>query len=759
MEELVIFRDRQELQAADLNNMQTYVDDAIMDVVMDAITTEKMFVGLGVTKKSATEITVASGRLWDGSTGKRYAKSASEDVSVYSYLPVSDEKYLNISVIGQETSTDQEPRDYLTDLTSGTTEPKSLYMTTAREVAIQITAGLESSSPQKPDAPTSYTTIAYVLLSTSGIQSIELASNKNLMQLYDVYQTVLTLAAWIASATPKLASLMSDMANLAAKINSIRSPKLVTQLAADVALIREELALPTNYTEYEADNFLDPGESDTANALYHALVQEGVRFPWAGLTEQQLALFNPYETGIQNFNGLIIPAHTLVARLQTTGVAGTLLLSQYQYQTVTSRQCTRTRVRTTYSSAYTYCTNGSSWGKTDETTVVEQVFEGTVPDGISLGDSNYTEYLGEVQHNDNHQWLTARDVWVHAWLETYWVVDSTTNTIQGSITAQTILNSQNGWLRKIGLTFAAKASDGAVNLLLCNCTSDGLPNLHRVIGSAVVQPADIKVDGTETLFELAQPVFLAPGARYALVLVTAGAHSVNLVEGTEYSQGTLFYSTDGQYFQGDFTKDLQMSLYFAQFSNVRTVINLTPISLAEGIVGFDILSEQIVPSATSLVLQYQASGTGDWTSIEAGTADALLGLPAMCNLRAVFNGSQDIMPGLGLSGSKMRANRPGTSFRHLSTLRTLGTASSDIDVILRLENWDATKHACTVTLLADAVTYTGTVSDETLDDGIIRRTVNFTPATPLSHYQIVIEGTTSTALKCYHVASRMDVAK
>lgn len=38
MEKSVIYRDRQELQAADLNNTQTWADEALRHVVMDAIT-------------------------------------------------------------------------------------------------------------------------------------------------------------------------------------------------------------------------------------------------------------------------------------------------------------------------------------------------------------------------------------------------------------------------------------------------------------------------------------------------------------------------------------------------------------------------------------------------------------------------------------------------------------------------------------------------------------------------------------------------
>ena len=70
MERQVIYRDRQELQPADLTNAQTFADEALRNVVKDAITGERNIVGMVVNQKSATEIEIAPGRLYDGSTGK-----------------------------------------------------------------------------------------------------------------------------------------------------------------------------------------------------------------------------------------------------------------------------------------------------------------------------------------------------------------------------------------------------------------------------------------------------------------------------------------------------------------------------------------------------------------------------------------------------------------------------------------------------------------------------------------------------------------
>jgi len=758
MEKLVIFRDRQELQAADLNNIETYADTAFAHIVMDAITSERMFVGLGVTQHSATEIDVAAGRLWDGVTGKRYAHDASETISLFSYLPVSDERYLNIAVIGQETDTDQEPRDYLTDLTSGTTEPKSVYMTTARQVAILITAGLESTGPQKPDAPTGYLTTAYVLLNPSGIVSIELASNKALMRLYDVYQTVLTQADWISAAAPKLSSLQTDIAALAAKLAKLATASpLLLKVVADVAEIMEREQLATNYKDYEADVYLDKGQSLTSNANFYARVEEGVRFPWAGQTEQQISLSNPLNTDVATYNGLLLPANTKKARLSLSGYVANLSLSQYAYVPQNLRLLTRTIRRTRYSATQCVCSNGASYSDASTASVVEEVFEGTLPAGVSLGNTSGTTTSVDAS-NPQHIWTRTQNYWVDTWSENYWGVDSTTHTVSGSMVAQTFLNSQNGWLRSVGLTFKTVAADGAVNMYLCNVSDTGLPLLSEAIASATVAAADLKSSG-ETAFEFASPAYLEPGKRYALVIITAGAHSVALVDGTQYSQGTLFYSTDGQYFDGDLESDIMMSLYYAAFTSARTVVEFAPISLSDGMAAFDILAQTIVPGSGSLTFQYQPTGDSNWYDIADGTADKLLGLPAMCRMRGVFLGSTDAMPGLGLSGSKLRACRPAKTFHHSSTLRSLEAASTDIRVILLLEGWDATKHTCACSLLSGGATIAAASHvDEVVTDKSIRRTFLFAPAAGISSYNIVIDGTTTTALDCYHVAKRIDMA-
>lgn len=755
MERQVIYRDRQEVQAADFLNTQQFTDESIQHLVLDAITAERMFVGLTVTTPSATEIEIAPGRLWVGDEGKVFRKDQAERISVFSQLPVQDKRWLTVSVIGQEQETEVQPRDFLIDLQSGQTEPSAVAMEMQRLAVSHLTAGLESSDPQQPEPPTGYTVIAKVLLNTGGVESIELAENKRLMRLFEVWQQVKSNADWITLTDPKIISLISDLARLAKLVKGMAYMDMLTELARDVGLLKDLANLPDNYVSYGADNFLDKEESDHEDTEYYARVEEGIRFPWAGLTQLQPELFNPYATEVENFTGLILPAHSDVVRLSLLkNYSGSMAIGQYQYQTQEMRVGTRTRSRVRYGPTREVCTNAENW-RNGANSAVGEVFNG--------GDGTYKVQDRWGEHN-GHAWMRVQKYWVDTWSETYTYWVTVDHAIQGSQIAQTFLNGQNGWLKAIDLYFEKVAADGIVYLHLCE-TDLGLPNPKRCLGSTSLTAANLKKRPTATMFEFEQPIYLEAGKRYAILVTTAGDHEVATVQGTEYTHGTLFHSTDGAYHQGDLTKDLMMRHWYAKFKNPRTTVELSTISLAEGIADLDLLAEAIVPESSELIIEYRKEGSGAWYALIPETADQLLGLPAMLHLRAVFVGSRDLMPGFYLPGSRLGAGRPATTFKHISTNRILSQASENIDVILRLEAWDEAKHGCTVKLLSGGSTYThASVNDVVIANAAIptiRRTVNFTPAagTGISDYQIQVEGTSSTALEIFHVAQRMDVAK
>ncbi len=758
MERQVIFRDRQEFQAADMESLQSFVDQSLRHLVSDAITGERMFVGLTVTSPSSTELEVAPGRLWDGPEGKVFRKDQAERISVFSHLPVSDQRWLAVSVIGQEVEDDIQPRDFLVDLQSGQTEPRAVAMERRRQVVVQITPGIESPAPDKPEVPTGYTLVAYVRLSTSGVQEIEPAENRQLMRLFETFQQAKANAEQLQRIAPLIASITTELSNLSKQLAALQHQADVTELAADVALIKDRLELPDDYTSYGGDLFLDPEESDTENTEYYARVEEGIRMPWAGETEQQPALFNPYASEVKNLDGLILPDFDEVVRLRVGGKSGELAIGQYQYQTHEMRQGTRTRTRIRYGPTREVCTNGVGWrqGGYD---FVKNVFEGPA--------HGYQELERYGEHNGHH-WKRIRKYWRDTYQETYWYVETVTHTINGSQIAETFMAPSSGWITGVNLYLTKPATDGVIYLHLMEVAL-GMPNRMRCFAAAEAAPGDLQTHPRPTYFRFAQPVYVAAGERYAFTVTTAGDHKLATVQGTQLGSGTLFHSTDGAYYQGDFTKDLMFDLVYAEFKTARTAVELAPLSLSGGIADLDLLMEATIPEATELIIEYQKSGDSNWYPVAEGTADQLLGLPALLHLRATFVGSRECMPGLALPGSRFRAARPATSFRHISRSRILAASSEDIDVILDLEAWDGDKHTCTCKLLSGDKSYEpDSTSDQARSYTVagevvpaLRRTFNFKPepGTGISQYQIQIEGSTTTALQYFHVAKRMDIAK
>lgn len=751
MERKVIFRDRQELQAADLTNVENYTDEALQHIITDALTAERQIVGLQVIAKSATEIEINPGRLWVGDSGKIYSLDSKQTISIFSYLPVQDKKWLCISVYGQEVDVDNQPRDFLIDLQTGQTEPRAVAMERKREIVSHITAGLESPDPQKPEPPTGYTIIAYVLLGTAGIEDIQLAENKRLMRLFDVNERVKDMEGWKAIAQPALSTLTSDVAALAERMNSIRGFDMIYSLAADMAILKEKENLPDTYSYYGADHYLDNDESEIGDQEYYANVDEGVRFPWAGQNQSQIALFNPIESQVRQYSGFILPAFNEELRITTRGFAGDIPISQYQHQTYQLKQGTISRTEIKYGPTRTVCTN-NDWWRSGQYDPINRIF---VRNGETY-EVEWDEMRGPRATTSLPVFVRIRQFWHTTIVIPYWYGVTTTHNINGSQIAQTFLNAQNSWLTKVGLYFTAKDTQGIVHLHLCE-THNGVPNLKRCIGRASVNPADIKIHPVQTVFEFTRPVYLAAGTRYALVITTAGNHKLAIVSGAQYTQGTMFYSMDGEYYQGDFTKDLMMDFYYAKFVNPYIQVNLEPLSLSGGIADIFIHAGMIVPQTTSLHFEYQHMGL--WRRIEPATGAILLGLPAMLPLRMVLSGTTDIMPAIELVGSIVRVSRPATTFKHISTLRTLPQAKKDFNVQLLLEGWDSSKHACTVKLKSGTTTYNPvSVVDTVVADDSIRRVATFDTTSNISNYRIIIEGATTTALNCFHVAERIDIA-
>ena len=95
-----------------------------------------------VSAKSATEVEVAPLRFYND--GKVYVAEQSQLLNLFQYLPLVTRKCVAVVLWGQETETLVEPRDFLTDLTTGATQPQAVPMQQLNFCNVNLLPGSES---------------------------------------------------------------------------------------------------------------------------------------------------------------------------------------------------------------------------------------------------------------------------------------------------------------------------------------------------------------------------------------------------------------------------------------------------------------------------------------------------------------------------------------------------------------------------------------------------------------------------------------
>ena len=183
MEKQVIFRDRQELQSADLNNIESYAAASLQHLTQDAISKSLHFTGGLVSAASATEVTVASLRFYND--GKVYVSEQEQTLNLFQYLPLVTKKCVAVVLWGQETDTLVEPRDFLIDLTTGATQPQAVAMQRLNACNVNLLPGSESVDPQPPVIQTNTLAIALIYLTPTGIERVEMQERSRLPSVRD----------------------------------------------------------------------------------------------------------------------------------------------------------------------------------------------------------------------------------------------------------------------------------------------------------------------------------------------------------------------------------------------------------------------------------------------------------------------------------------------------------------------------------------------------------------------------------------------
>lgn len=772
MEKQIIFRDRQEVQSGDLSSIGSFAARSLDSVVKHGLSSGRRYTAFGASKTSSTEVTLAPGRLWD--RGQVHFRDSQTVFDFLGDLPLATFKMVTICAYANSVDTEVQPRDFLIDVDTGQTEPEAVPMESWRMAELTKLVGEESAQPQRPSVPAGYLAVCWIRLDTQGVKTITMnpwgllpSSQRNHNRLNDFDD-------WRDDISGVIDTLLSSLVNINDKVSGFGTADVVDQIAADVALIKEELEFDSAASDYGADRYLTAAGSNTDHINYLAKLQEGVRFADDNADESILALFNPIDDRVIVNDGFCLPDYVERFRHRVQRRDSELAISQYQFQNVDYRRKTRTRRRIRYGESFVVCNNNRHWRVTKD-----DWRKGTFERNGETFEIIDVWHTGKLNKDGSkHGLVRLRKVWTDIWKEHYWDAIIENGTVSGSMIAQTFPQPDEGWLTGIDLRFTQIGPSGNVTLVLCE-TDGGAPDMQNTIATVTLNQADMLLDfpvgsdegdpqWTTVPFP---PTFLSAGKRYAICVLTPGNHFVGMTDGENYPEGTFFYSTDGEFFTGDLAKDLCFRTRFARFRRARVAVEMDALSLSGGISDIDILAETILPDGADIKFQIQPSGSTTWMPIDrinpTDGRSRLYGLPALVKLRAIFIGTADAMPGIGFTNSRVIVSRPRTNFLHISEPIDLVNATQSLKVIVTLNEFKESIHDLTATIddktNNDNAIAPASVTDlvlETLGGGHkrIRRTFEWTALeipVALDQFVINLTGTTTSALDVFVVEERV----
>jgi hypothetical protein len=782
MERKVNIQDWQKVTVEDFNNFGLFPRYSFDHIVGDTLVPSMAFTGFTTVQTAPAVVTVGNGRLYHNGLVFYNDSEGGSSLDLLSVLPVVTRRYVGIVVWGQEIETDTEPRTFLTDPVTRATVARVVSTESRRWANISTVVGAEGPDPQPPTVASNTLAIAWILLDSTGIVSIQMVDENRAPNLVALDDRMNEMDAWRTQTASRLDTLATDIAALAARLSGTATMKFVLNIAVDVARVREVLNLPDTYSAWGADHFLTPDESDITNVDYLAKVEEGVRFPNAAERDSQFALLNPMDPAVVVQANFVLPVYDQVSRLEVLGRDSEMSIAQYQYQTISWELCAKTRTRIRWGTPMVVCSNGVWWfapaghdygtgwlnpsaaqvgGYTPNTDLIYDPIRNILTRG------NETFQILDVMDNPSHTVLRLVQFWVDEIIDSYyWRQVITIEGLNGSVISQSYLNSQGGWLTGVDIFFTRISTSGDVHMIICECNEAGAPNFQRAIARSTVAADLLRAPPYATKFNFL-PTYLAKGQRYAFVLQTPGNHFVSLVHNNKFAQGSMFTSTDGAWSVGDLTKDLAFRLYFAKFRSTICTTQLLSLELNGGISQIDLNYDSTRPPGTAITFEVQVNGT--WVPLGYYDTNPLVALPPLLPFRVTFTGTTDEMPGIGVAtNSRSLTSRPRSDFKHISIMRTTPSPVTTIYCDFRLESWRGAPYHTFLARILTGAGYTvvrtpSLIADETdpNDPTVLIRHCTWNLAAlggvAISSYKIRIEGLTDNVNACYLVAERIDI--
>lgn len=744
MTKIVRFAEAEISGPADFEAIGEYAREGDEFITGGAIDYPHHWADFTISQTSAIELTINRGRLFV--VDEIFAADDPILLNLQVHLPLvtGDHRYIALLVRGEsETVTDL--RMIETDVETHETVQQAVPKTDRRTVSIVIQQGLPSPTPLRPAVAADQCCLAYVELSTTGIVAVEMDNSSRVKSLYEVDGRLTQVEGDMANTIRRTTTMETDIANIAARLGDIPHPTIMRQLKRDVGLLRRQLALPDETRAYWYDAGLLQDGWDKTHATWLARVREGIRFAWAAERDMQLSLIDPASASIRMSDTLLLPAWTEKTRISVEGDGGSKNISQLVHTVTTAVRKEISRTVTEYGETVTVCENQAEWSMVMNQSVNE----------LFTRNGETFQVVAIVGNQDwaGHRIYAVRKVIVRTVTKVYWDFVTESFGVNGSIYGQTWLCSQPMILTSIDLNFTRVGSTGDVHLFVCECDDSGQPQFGSVIVEKTIAANNLHAGWVN--FAL-RPSLLESGKRYAWFTVTTGNHALATATGNKYAQGSLFACTDGAWAMGDALTDFAMRIKGASFAATRTVIELNPLTLTDGMTELRLLHGGWAPGGTSLVWEVQNSDDPDetWTplTLAAEGSDALAGRPALVRLRLVLAGTTDLQPAIVLdANARGMTFRPRGDMQAVSKEQAFGLSTSTVQIEVVLDEYNPTYHTVAPKLVIGGSILTPSATVTTPDMiNPLKRTIlaTFSLGSPATAARARVDMTTTDVTVC-----------
>ncbi|MGQ8632701.1 hypothetical protein ACUTJJ_14630 [Agrobacterium sp. DKPNP3] len=693
---------------ADFEAIGLQAQDAADHLWLDAIGYPGHWAAFTVARKSAQEITVSTGRYVAGKIV--YAQVEPKNMNLQLHIPVaaSDQRWVAILLRGKEvTETANRPFETSDDPETSVIVNRTTPKTIRRVVELIVQQGEANPVPVKPVVDATDACIAYVLLTATGVDTIEPGNSDRVKTLFEVEGRVTALEVDLDGLFMRTETIETQIVNIKAKLTEIPRPVIIRQMQRDIGAARLKVDLPDEARAYVFDQALIPDRWDMTHVDWLARIEEGVRFGFAAEAQARLEVQAEDDPKIAFRGRRMVPAFSEVTRIANTSLDGTLNISQLVHTETTLVRKEASRIRITYGPTQWACENQAGWSGLGGDSRVGQM--------LNVGGETFEVVEVRGSGGPGHQTYGVRQIRYEMYSEPYWQYVTEDVGVNGSIYGQSFLVAQPMQLTSLDLSFARVGADGDVHVFIVETTTGGMPRFDAVLAQGKLNHADLVVGWNKAVLPI---TLLESGKRYAFVTVTTGAHALHVSAANKYTGGTQFLTTDGAFSQGSTETDICFRLNAARYHSPRTVIPMQALNLADGMTQIDMLFAGWVPGGCQLGWEIRPSGSNVWTELDDGdpTTNPLVGLPASVELRMVMMGTADLQPMIQLDQKAVsRVARNRSTMRAVSKSFPFGFATTHIQTQYTLDSFDPERHTFTPAIMVGNALVTPDATEMTID--------------------------------------------